>query len=109
MRELCKIIEQGYKSDEVVAITSILKDKDIRHMLSLLRKVADNIIFTSLEDNPRGSNGEMIMDQLDDKRGCIVENSMRKAYEMARKLNKKIIIVCGSFYTLSKFKEEIDG
>jgi len=109
MRELCKIIEQGYRSDEVVIITSILKDKDVKHMLKLMRKISDNIIFTSLEDNPRGTTGEKILEQLEDKRGCLVENDMKKAYEIAKNLNKKIIVVCGSFYTLSKFKEEIDG
>jgi dihydrofolate synthase/folylpolyglutamate synthase len=109
MRELCKIIEQGYRSDEVVIIASILKDKDVRHMLKLMRKISDNIVFTSLEDNPRGTTGEKILEQLEDKRGCLVENDMKKAYEIAKNLNKKIIVVCGSFYTLSKFKEEIDG
>lgn len=109
MRELCKIIEQGYRSDEVVIITSILKDKDVKHMLKLMRKISDNIVFTSLEDNPRGTTGEKILEQLEDKRGCLVENDMKKAYEIAKNLNKKIIVVCGSFYTLSKFKEEIDG
>ena len=108
MRELCKIIEQGYKSEEVVIITSILKDKDVKHMLGLMRKIADNIIFTSLEENPRGTNGEKIFEQLEDKKGCIVENNMKKAYELAKSYNKKIIVVCGSFYTLSKFKEEIN-
>lgn len=109
MRELCKTLKQGYKSSDVVIITSILKDKDIKHMLSLMREVTDNIIFTSLEENPRGSTGEKIIEQLEDKRGCVVENNMKKAYELAKSYDKKIIVVCGSFYTLSKFKEEIDG
>lgn len=109
MRELCKIIEQGYKSEEVVIITSILKDKDVKHMLNLMRRIADNIIFTSLEENPRGTNGEKIFEQLENKKGCVVENNMKKAYELAKSYNKKIIVVCGSFYTLSKFKEEING
>lgn len=109
MRELCKTLKLGYKSSDVVIITSILKDKDIKHMLSLMREVTDNIIFTSLEENPRGSTGEKIIEQLEDKRGCVVENNMKKAYELAKSYDKKIIVVCGSFYTLSKFKEEIDG
>lgn len=109
MRELCKTLKQGYKSSEVVIVTSILKDKDVKHMLSLMREVTDNIIFTSLEENPRGSSGEKIIEQLEDKRGCTVENDMKKAYELAKSYNKKVIVVCGSFYTLSKFKEEIDG
>lgn len=109
MKELCKIIEQGYSSDEVVIVTSILKDKNIGSMLSLMRKVTDNIIFTSLEENSRGTTGERIMEQLEDKRGCVVENNMKKAYDLAKSYSKKIIVICGSFYTLSKFKEEIDG
>lgn len=108
MSELCKTLKQGYKNDEIVVITSILKDKDIKSMLALLRDVADNIIFTSLEDNPRGTKGEEIIKYLDDKRGCVVENNIKKAYILAKSYNKKVIIVCGSFYTLSKFKEEID-
>lgn len=108
MNELCKIIKQGYTPQEVVIITSILKDKDVKHMLPLMRKISENIIFTSLEDNPRGTAGEVILEQLEDKRGCVVENNIIKAYSLAKSLNKKVIVICGSFYTLSKFKEEIN-
>ena len=108
MNELCKIIKQGYAPQEVVIITSILKDKDVKHMLPPMRKISENIIFTSLEDNPRGTAGEVILEQLEDKRGCVVENNIIKAYSLAKSLNKKVIVICGSFYTLSKFKEEIN-
>lgn len=108
MQELCKVIKQGFKPQELVIITSILKDKDVKHMLLLMREISENIIFTSLEENPRGTSGEIILEQLEDKRGCFVENNIKKAYEMAKKMNKKAIIVCGSFYTLSKFKEELN-
>lgn len=109
MRELCKTIKEGYSPDEVIVITSILKDKDVKHMLPLMREITDNIIFTSLEENPRGTSGDEIFEQLEDRRGAVVENDIVKAYELAKSMNKKIIVVCGSFYTLSKFKEEIDG
>lgn len=108
MKELCKVIKQGFTPQEIVIITSILKDKDVKHMLLLMRKISENIIFTSLEDNPRGTSGEIILEQLDNKKGCCVENNIIKAYEMAKEMNKKAIIVCGSFYTLSKFKEELN-
>lgn len=108
MNELCKTIKKGYTPAEVVIVTSILKDKDVKHMLPLMREISENIIFTSLKDNPRGTDGEEIFSQLEDKRGAFVENDMIKAYELAKSMNKKIIIICGSFYTLSKFKEEID-
>lgn len=108
MTELCKTIKQGYTPNEVVFITSILKDKDVKHMLPIMRETTDNIIFTSLKENPRGTSGEDIFNQLEDKRGALVENDIIKAFETAKNLNKKVIIICGSFYTLSKFKEEIN-
>lgn len=108
MRELCKTIKLGYSPNEVVVITSILKDKDVKHMLPLMREISDNIIFTSLEDNPRGTSGDDIFEQLEDKRGARVENNMIKAFNLAKDMNKKVIVICGSFYTLSKFKEEFN-
>lgn len=108
MQELCKVIKQGFNPQEIVIITSILKDKDVKHMLLLMREISENIIFTSLEDNSRGTSGEIILEQLDNKKGCCVENNIINAYEMAKEMNKKAIIVCGSFYTLSKFKEELN-
>ena len=38
-----------------------------------------------------------------------LENDIIKAFEQAKEMNKKIILICGSFYLLSKFKEEING
>ena len=92
-----KTIKQGYTPNEVVFITSILKDKDVKHMLPIMRETTDNIIFTSLKENPRGTSGEDIFNQLEDKRGALVENDIIKAFEIAKNLNKKVIIICGSF------------
>lgn len=109
MTELKKVVEKGFSPDEVVAIVSILKDKDRKHILEILRPVTSNIIFTSLAENPRGTMGEEIFALIDDKRGCNIENDIIKAFEQAKEMNKKIILICGSFYLLSKFKEEING
>lgn len=108
MRELCKIISKNFKPEDVVIITSILKDKEVTHMVELMKTISKHIIFTSLADNPRGTTGEVIIEQLSDKSGCSVENDITKAYSMAKELNKKLIILCGSFYTLSRFKEEMN-
>ena len=54
MTELKKIIEKGYKPEEVVAIVSILKDKDIKSMLKILKSISSTLILTSLAENPRG-------------------------------------------------------
>lgn len=108
MLELKKVIEKGYKSEEVVAIVSMLKDKDVKSMLKILKSVSSTLILTSLAENPRGTFGDEIYNQLSDVEGCSVENDLMKAYKNALAMNKKVILICGSFYLLSKFKEEIN-
>ena len=108
MTELKKIIEKGYKPEEVVAIVSILKDKDIKSMLKILKSISSTLILTSLAENPRGTSGEEIYRQLSNIDGCSIENDLMKAYKKALDMKKKIILICGSFYLLSKFKEEIN-
>ena len=107
MKELVQIVKQKYLPTEVVAIASILKDKEVKAMLKLLKSTANNIILTSLEENQRGLSGNELLTYTDDKDGFLVENDMLKAFDLAKKMSKKLIIVCGSFYTLSKFKEAI--
>ena len=107
MTELAKIISKAYKPEDVVAVTSILKDKKVVPMLDILKTIAGDIILTSLMENPRGLSGNEIYEMLDDKKGFSVENDMPKAFNQAKGMDKKIIIICGSFYTLSKFKEEV--
>ena len=107
MTELAKIISKAYKPEDVVAVTSILKDKKVVPMLDILKTIAGDIILTSLMENPRGLSGNEIYEMLENKVGFSVENDMQKAFNQAKGMNKKIIIICGSFYTLSKFKEEV--
>lgn len=108
MMELKKVVEKGYKPEEVAAIVSILKDKDVKSMLEILKSVSSTLILTSLAENPRGTSGDEIYNQLSDTKGCSVENDLMKAYKNALAMNKKIILICGSFYLLSKFKEEVN-
>lgn len=107
MTELKKVVQKGFKAEDVVAIVSILKDKDRKQILEILRPVTSNIIFTSLEENSRGTSGDELYELIEDKSGCCVENDIVKAFKMAKDMNKKVILICGSFYLLSKFKEEI--
>ncbi len=107
VENLVKIIEKGYSKDEVVIIASILKDKDINGMLKELNKISDKIILTSLKENPRGLLGDELIEKVENKKDFLVENNMQKAYEKGKKSERKIIIVCGSFYTCEKFKREV--
>ena len=104
---LKKILTHEYKSDEIVMIVSILKDKKVKEMLEVCESFSDKIILTSLSDNPRGLSGEKLLEYTDKSSVFSVEDDIKKAYETAEKSNRRIIAVCGSFYTCERFKKEI--
>ena len=92
-----------YKREEIVTIISILEDKDRIGILKEISNFTDEVIFTSLEDFHRGSSGDQLLDLFYDFKCQVVENDLKAAFELAKK-TKKVIVVCGSFYLLSKFK-----
>lgn len=104
---LKKILTHEYKPDEIVMIVSILKDKKVKEMLEVCESFSDKIILTSLSDNPRGLSGEKLLEYTDKSSVFSVEDDIKKAYETAEKSNRRIIAVCGSFYTCERFKKEI--
>ena len=104
---LKKILTHEYKPDEIVMIVSILKDKKVTEMLEVCESFSDKIILTSLSDNPRGLSGEKLLEYTDKSSVFSVEDDIKKAYETAEKSNRRIIVVCGSFYTCERFKKEI--
>lgn len=104
---LKKILTHEYKPDEIVMIVSILKDKKVKEMLEVCESFSDKIILTSLSDNPRGLSGEKLLEYTDKSPVFSVEDDIKKAYETAEKSNRRIIVVCGSFYTCERFKKEI--
>ncbi|WP_028856218.1 bifunctional folylpolyglutamate synthase/dihydrofolate synthase [Psychrilyobacter atlanticus] len=95
-----------YRKNGVVTLVSILEDKDRDGILEEISKFSDEIIFTSLEDFHRGTSGSQLLDLVSDFKDQIVEDNLIKAFELAKK-TKKVIVICGSFYLLSKFKKSI--
>lgn len=96
-------IVSKYKKKDIVTIVAILEDKDRKGILEEISKFSDEIIFTSLEDFHRGTSGSELLDLVSTFKNQIVENDLVKAFELAKK-TKKVIVICGSFYLLSKFK-----
>lgn len=105
---LKKIIQKKYKAKDVAMVVSILKDKDVSGILNVCEEMSDNIILTSLSSNPRGISGESLFELSSKSQNFIVCESMKEAYSKAVNLNKKIVVVCGSFYTCEKFKREVN-
>lgn len=96
---------KGYEPSDITVITTVLKDKDIDEIAVHMEKLSENIILTSLSENKRGVSAEVLEKYFTTGR-CSVEETLHGAIEKALKDHSKIIIICGSFYLLSKFKEE---
>ncbi|OQY42193.1 MAG: diaminohydroxyphosphoribosylaminopyrimidine deaminase [Fusobacteriia bacterium 4572_74] len=95
-----------YKKADIVTIVSILEDKDRYGILKEISKFSDEIIFTSLEDFHRGTSGSELLNLVPNFKDQKIEDNIIKAFDLAKK-TKKIIVICGSFYLLSKFKKII--
>jgi dihydrofolate synthase/folylpolyglutamate synthase len=93
-----------YKQNEVVVITSILKDKDIISMLNYLNKLSDSIIYTTIDNNPRGMRANdlaKIGSGIFQHELCI-DNPL-SALNIAKQMDKKVILITGSLYLLNYF------
>lgn len=106
IKTLCDTLKLGYQKDEIVAVVSILKDKDYRKILSILEPCVKKIIFTSLSENKRGQSAIELY-ETSNKIDKEYKENIFEAYELAKKYNSKAILFCGSFYLLSKLKEEV--
>ena len=106
MKTLCDTLKSGFKKDEIIAIVSILKDKDSKKILEILESSVSKIIFTSLSENSRGQSALELFEK-SNKIDKDYKENINEAFNLAKIDNKKVILLCGSFYLLSKFKEEV--
>ncbi|ADO82624.1 bifunctional folylpolyglutamate synthase/dihydrofolate synthase [Ilyobacter polytropus] len=96
----------SFSPEEVVAVVSVLDDKDIPNIMREIRGFSDTIILTSLEMFKRGLKGEELSVYTDSFKLSLIENDIKEAYKKAFFMDKKVIVICGSFYLLSRFKQE---
>lgn len=105
-KKLKENITLSFSPDEVVTLVSVLEDKDIQNIMMEIRGFSDSVILTSLEMFKRGLKGEKLGKYTYSFKSSVVENDIKTAYEKAISMKKKVIVVCGSFYLLSRFKQE---
>ena len=109
-RDSAKVLSENIQSlfskDEVLFIISILKDKDINGILEELAQAANTAIFTGI-NNERGLDSKSMFlagKQFFNK--SIEISDIKEIINKGKSLNKKAIIICGSFYLLKEFSAE---
>jgi dihydrofolate synthase/folylpolyglutamate synthase len=93
-----------FSKDDIVIITSILKDKDIKEIINIFTKISNYLIITGIHNTTRGLTANEIISKLNTIPNNIqIENTPQQALELAKTFNKKIILITGSTYLLKEF------
>ena len=114
IQKLSENLMEIYKKDEIIIITSILETKNIDDILPKLQNISNKLFITSLKDVTYGLTSQEIKEKMILKnintKNIHFEDDILSVYNKAIKLvNKKetpykAIVICGSFYEISKFK-----
>ena len=100
-------IKTIFNKNEIILITSVLKDKDGAEIFKIFSEFADEAVFTSLAEFERGSSAKEVYEKYGDifKKSSYYEES-KSAINYAKETGKAIVIA-GSLYLAGKFKKEV--
>ncbi len=108
LKQLRKFLKYNKQYTEVVAVFSMLADKDIASVTDLLKTTVKNWFIANL-DVPRAAPVQQLHDAL---HGQQVHEfgSIQQAFETALNKcnNNQLILVCGSFHTLEAVWEYLE-
>lgn len=109
---LRKAILETFDYRKLIAIVSLLKDKDIYGFGTELCKIADHVICTKVLNNPRVAEPEQIKQEWKSltKQFDVVLN-VSEALEIARKVANKDDLICitGSCYLVGEVLSDFNG
>ncbi len=113
IQKLTENLQELYAKNEVIIITSFLETKDFSSVFSKLEKISDKIYITSLKNIVYGLTSLEIKEKMISLgiplKNIIFEDDILTAYREALTLIKeedsyRAIVICGSFYEISKFR-----
>lgn len=103
--KLIDFLNENYKNKEYIFLLSVLETKDISTIYNKIKAISNEIYFYEMPNEHNGRSKENILSNIDiDK-----ENVLSLNTTLNEELNKyfiddkKIYILCGSFYFVSKF------
>ena len=115
VKVLTENLNELFKDDEVIFVLSVLGTKDIANIFKRILEKNYKIFITSLKEVTYGLSAEEIKKNLEDSnistKNIIFEDDILQAYIQAKEMvlkkdnSYKVIVVCGSFYEIAKFKK----
>ena len=115
VKVLTENLNELFKDDEVIFVLSVLGTKDIANIFKRILEKNYKIFITSLKEVIYGLSAEEIKKNLENSnistKNIIFEDDILQAYNQAKKMilkndnSYKVIVVCGSFYEIVKFKK----
>ena len=115
VKVLTENLNELFKDDEVIFVLSVLGTKDIANIFKRILEKNYKIFITSLKEVAYGLSAKEIKKNLENSnistKNIIFEDDILQAYNQAKKMilkndnSYKVIVVCGSFYEIAKFKK----
>ncbi|MGM0508904.1 MAG: bifunctional folylpolyglutamate synthase/dihydrofolate synthase [Fusobacteriota bacterium] len=96
-----------FKKDDIIVITSILKDKEIPKILEEFHKFSNDVIFTSLKNNHRGLSGKQLSSYDNNFNKKYICEDIKEAIKKGKSLGKKAIVIAGSLYLIGEVKRRV--
>jgi len=106
MSWLAKTLKEDFSSHRFILVLGVLKEKDIKTMVSTIIPLFDVVIVTK-SANPRASDPlflKEIIERFDAKKKIFIEDSIPEAIDHAKRIAKQKDMICvsGSLFTVGE-------
>jgi len=106
MRMLVRTLQEDFSAHRLVVVLGVLKDKDLKTMVSMIVPIADAIIVTKSR-NPRAADPmalKELITSIDIDKTVFVEDSIPQAIDHAKRIAKQNNLICvtGSLFTVGE-------
>ena len=106
MSMLATTLQEDFSSYRIILVLGVLKDKDLKTMVSMIVPISDIIIVTK-SGNPRAADSQVLKEtikEFDAKKTIVVEDTVARAVDHAKRIAKQKDLICvsGSLFTVGE-------
>lgn len=106
MSMLATTLQADFSSYRIILVLGVLKDKDLKTMVSMIVPSSDVVIVTR-SGNPRAADPQILketIEEFDSKKTIVVEDTVARAVDYAKRIAKQKDMICvsGSLFTVGE-------